>query len=240
MLFIFDTFKWIMLIYLAAAVLPAIFLLRYIYRHDRVEKEPAGLLLSLFLLGIVSALCASVAEGVLKELLERVLPSGGLLYTIIFAFVIVAMVEEGSKFFFLKRRTWYHPAFDCRFDAIVYAVFVSLGFAAYENILYVFRFGLSTAALRAVTAIPAHMSFAVLCGVFYGRAKWCDRYGRNGFSRWNLQMAYVTAVVFHGVYDACAMIGTNLSVLFFVVFVAVMFWLVFCLVKRESRLDQWM
>jgi len=240
MVFIFDAFKWILLIYLAAAVLPAMILLRYIYRHDRVEKEPAGLLLSLFLLGIVSALCASVVEGILRGLLERVMPGRGLLYTVILAFVVVAMVEEGAKFFFMKRRTWNHPAFDCRFDAIVYAVFVSLGFAAYENILYVFQFGLSTAALRAVTAIPAHMSFAVLCGVFYGRAKRCVLYGRNNLSRWNLQMAYVTAVVFHGIYDTCAMIGTGLSVLIFVVFVAVMFVLVFSIVKRESQLDQWM
>lgn len=240
MVFIFDAFRWILLIYLAAAVLPAMILLRYIYRHDRVEKEPAGLLLSLFLLGIVSALCASVVEGILRGLLERVMPGRGLLYTVILAFVVVAMVEESAKFFFMKHRTWYHPAFDCRFDAIVYAVFVSLGFAAYENILYVFQYGLSTAALRAVTAIPAHMSFAVLCGVFYGRAKRCALYGRNKLSRWNLQMAYVTAVVFHGIYDTCAMIGTKLSLVIFVVFVAAMFLLAFSVVKQESRLDQWM
>lgn len=240
MLFIVEAFKWTLLIHLAAAVLPAIFLLRYIYRHDRIEKEPAGLLLALFLLGIVSALCASVVEHILKGGLDRALPGKGLLYTVILAFVVVAMVEEGAKFLFLKRCTWYHPAFDCRFDAIVYAVFVSLGFAAYENILYVFQFGLSTAVLRAVTAIPAHMSFAVLCGVFYGRAKRCELYGQDSLAHWNLQMSYVIAVVFHGVYDACAMIGSELSLAVFVVFVAVMFWLVFCLVKRESKMDQLM
>ena len=240
MVFVFNTFKWMLLINLAAAVLPAMFLLRYIYRHDWVEKESGGLLLSLFLLGIVSALCASVLEGLLKGLLERVMPSGGIMYTIILAFVVVAMVEEGAKFFFMKRHTWNHPEFNCRFDAIVYAVFVSLGFAAYENILYVFQYGLSTAALRAVTAIPAHMSFAVLCGVFYGRARRCAYYGKDDLSQWNLEMAYVTAVVFHGVYDTCAMIGTKLSMLIFVVFVAVMFMLVFRIVKRESYLDQHM
>jgi RsiW-degrading membrane proteinase PrsW (M82 family) len=240
MLFIVEAFKWTVLIYLAAAVLPAFFLLRYIYLHDRIEKEPQGLLLSLFLLGVASALCASVAESLLKELLDRAIPNGGILYTVILSFIVVAMVEEGAKFLFLKRCTWNHPAFDCRFDAIIYAVFVSLGFAAYENILYVFRFGLTTAVLRAVTAIPAHMSFAVLCGVFYGRAKRCELYGRDELSRWNLQMSYVMAVVFHGVYDTCAMLGSKLSMAIFVVFVAVMFQLVFSLVKRESKLDQWM
>ena len=238
--FIVEAFKWTLLIHLAVAVLPAIFLLRYIYRHDRVEKEPAGLLLALLLLGVLSALCAGVVEHILKGCLDRAMPGKGLLYTVLLAFMVVAMVEEGAKFFFLKRRTWYHPAFNCRFDAIVYAVFVSLGFAAYENILYVFQFGLSTAVLRAVTAIPAHMSFAVLCGVFYGRAKRCELYGQDSLTQWNLQMSYVTAVVFHGIYDACAMIGSKLSLTVFVVFTAVMFWLVFCVVKRESMMDQLM
>lgn len=238
MLFIIDAFKWILLVYLAAAILPAFVLLRYIYHHDRVEKEPAGLLLSLFLLGVVSALFAGGIERVLKGILGMVVPSGTILHTVLLAFVVVAMVEEGAKFFFMKRCSWNHPAFNYRFDAIVYAVFVSLGFAAYENILYVFNYGLSTAVLRAVTAIPAHMSFAVFCGVFYGRAKRCAVYGRDELARWNLQMAYVAAVVFHGVYDACAMLGTGLSILVFVVFVSVMFLAVFRLVKRESHLDQ--
>ena len=34
---------YILAVYILAAVLPAWFLLRYIYRHDTVEKEPAGL-----------------------------------------------------------------------------------------------------------------------------------------------------------------------------------------------------
>ena len=49
-------------IYILAAVLPAIFLLRYIYKHDTVDKEPPGLLLSLILMGIVAALMSIVLE----------------------------------------------------------------------------------------------------------------------------------------------------------------------------------
>ena len=238
MIFLFGPFRWIFLVYVAAAVLPAAFLLRYIYLHDRVEKEPAGLLVSLFFYGVLSAICAAFVERVLKGVLEILMPPGSILYTVILAFVVVAMVEEGAKYHFMKHRTWEEPEFNYRFDAIVYAVFVSLGFAAYENILYVFSYGLSTAALRAVTAIPAHMSFAVLCGVFYGRAKRCERLGKDSLARWNLQMAYVAAVVFHGFYDACAMVGTKRSMLVFVLFVSLMFLLVFWLVKRESMLDQ--
>ena len=237
-MFLLQPLRWILLIYVVAALLPALILMRYIYCQDRVEKESIGLLMALFLRGIISALCAGVLESILMPVLGRIFSEGTILYTILLAFVVVAMAEEGTKFFFLKRHTWYHPEFNYRFDAIVYAVFVSLGFAAYENLLYVFNYGLSTAVLRAVTAIPAHMSFAVFSGVFYGRAKRCFVHGRHEMARWNLQMAYVIAVAFHGFYDACAMIGTGTSVVVFVVFVAAMFSMVLRLIKNESRLDQ--
>ena len=50
------------LVYVLAAVLPAAILLRYIYRHDTIEKEPPGLMILLVLMGVVSALAASVLE----------------------------------------------------------------------------------------------------------------------------------------------------------------------------------
>ena len=40
-------------LYIFAAVLPAVILLRYIYRTDTVEKEPPGLLVLLLLMGVV-------------------------------------------------------------------------------------------------------------------------------------------------------------------------------------------
>ena len=40
-------------IYILAAVLPAVILLRYIYRTDTVEKEPPGLLILLLLMDLM-------------------------------------------------------------------------------------------------------------------------------------------------------------------------------------------
>ena len=137
--------------------------------------------------------------------------------------VVVAAVEEGMKFWLLKRRTWNHPAFNYRFDGIVYAVFVSLGFAAYENILYVFHYGLSVALPRALLAVPGHMSFAVCMGIYYGRAKLCAGWGDDLNAQRNLWTGYLFSVFLHGVYDACAMIGTMLATVLFVAFVIAMY-----------------
>lgn len=224
-------------IYILAAVLPAIILLRYIYRTDTVEKEPPMLLALLLVMGVVAALCSGILEVLGETVLNALVDPGSPAYTILLAFLVVAIVEEGMKFLLLKKCTWYHPAFNYRFDGIVYAVFVSLGFAAFENIQYVLHYGLSVALPRALLAVPGHMSFSVFMGVFYGRAKLCEAYGyRRGMKR-NLLTGYLIAVFLHGFYDSCAMIGSARSTLVFLVFVALMYWRVFRLVKRESASD---
>ena len=154
------------LLYVLAAVLPAVILMVYVYRHDKVEREPVGLLLSLLLRGVLAALCAIVLEIIGQLILDRLVTPGTFLHTVLEAFVVVAAVEEGTKYFFLKRRTWDDPNFNYRFDAIVYAVFVSLGFAAFENIQYIFAYGLSVALPRALRSIPGHMVFGVYMGVY--------------------------------------------------------------------------
>ena len=224
----------ILAVYILAAVLPAIILLRYIYKHDTVEKEPPGLLLTLLFMGVLAALCATVLEAIFQTVLDLLVDPGSPVYTILLAFLVV---EEGTKFWLLKRRTWYHPAFNYRFDGIVYAVFVSLGFAAYENITYVLRYGLSVALPRALLAVPGHAAFAVVMGAFYGRARLREGWGDLREARRDLWTGYLFAVFLHGFYDTCAMIGTGTSTVAFLVFVALMFLGIFRLVKKESATD---
>lgn len=225
-------------IYVLAAVVPAIVLLWYVYRRDRVEREPLGLLLSLLWKGVLAALCSITLETIGQLVLNALVPEGTLLHTILLAFVVVAAVEEGTKFFFLKRRTWYDYNFNYRFDAIVYSVFVSLGFAAFENIQYVFSYGLSVALPRALLSLPGHMAFAVFMGVYYGRAKLRDNYGQTGAAKSDLMMAYFVAVLLHGFYDACAMIGTTRATILFILFAVVTYIRMFRIVKKESDRDR--
>lgn len=227
----------VLAVYILAAVLPAIILLRCVYRHDTVEKEPLGLLVTLLLMGVVAALASGVLERIAQGILTLLVAPNSPAYTILLAFLGVALVEEGMKFWLLKRRTWEHPAFNYRFDGVVYAVFVSLGFAAYENILYVFNYGLSVALPRALLAVPGHMSFAVGMGIFYGRAKCCWERGDDVGATRNIVLGYVLAVFLHGFYDACAMIGTSLSTVLFVIFVMIMFLGVYRSLKREAARD---
>ena len=225
-------------IYVLAAVLPAFFLLRYIYKMDTVEKEPAYLLWALLLAGVWAALASILLESVGSTILDSTLDRNDPNYYIIFAFLVVAVVEEGTKLFFLKRRSWRDPNFNFMFDGIVYSVFVSLGFAAFENIKYVFTYGLSVAMPRALLAVPGHLGFAVFMGVFYGRAKLCESRGQYFASKVSMAMGYVAAVFLHGFYDSCCFIGTGLANLIFLAFVAVMYVVVYRLVKNAAYGDR--
>ena len=230
-------FPLVLSIYILSALLPALLLLRYIYRHDTIEKEPPLLLGSLLLLGVVSAILSGFLERVGEAILSILVAPNSYGYTIILAFLVIALIEEGTKFLLLKWRTWRSPDFNYRFDGIVYAVFISLGFAAYENVQYVLHYGLSVALPRALLAVPGHLVFAVLMGVFYGRAKAADARGNDLVCVVNLWWAYFIAVLLHGFYDACAMIGTPPAVGLFIFFVLLMYCLVYRVIKRESARD---
>ncbi len=227
------------LIIIILAVLPAAILMRYIYRQDKVEKEPRKLLIHVTICGVLAAFVSMILESLGQFLLglTRIDPDSPL-YTILLAFLVVAVVEEGSKYFLMHLRVWKNPAFNFRFDAIVYAVFASLGFAAMENIMYVLGFGLSVVLARALLSIPAHMSFAVVFGVFYGRARGCENRGQHGAAVANHLLGFLLAVFFHGFYDSCAMIGTSFSMILFALFMVVIYVTIFFVVRSEARTDQ--
>ena len=225
------------LIYGAAALLPAIYLMKYIYRKDTVEKEPSMLLMSLLIYGVRAALISIALEGIGTKILNSLMDQSSVGYTLVLAFVVVAMVEEGAKFAMLKRRTWREVNFNYRFDGIVYAVFISLGFAAFENIGYVLGYGLSVAPARALLAVPGHMCFGVFMGTFYGRAKQCQVWGDKSEERANLWLGYIVAVLLHGFYDSCAMINTVASSITFIAFVVIMYIVVIKKVNKESQND---
>jgi RsiW-degrading membrane proteinase PrsW (M82 family) len=238
-MFILSTFADIIWFYILVAIIPAIALMIYIYRQDKIEKEPPALLVSLAFKGVAAALISIILEEIFQAIAPHFLTANSQMSTVITAFLGVACIEEGSKYFFLYRSTWDNPDFNYKFDAIVYAAFVSLGFAAFENIGYVFNFGITVAPTRAFLAIPGHLGFSVFMGYFYGRARKMADYGHQVRKKLCLVMAYLSAVFLHGFYDSCAMLNTQESNIIFFAFVAIMYVIVILLIRHESKTDTW-
>ena len=226
-------------ILIAAAVIPAVFLMIKVYRSDRLEPENPSLLWALLKAGVFSSLIALVLERIGFLVVGLIADEGTVLYNVLLYFVIVAVSEEGAKYYLLRRRTWNLSDFNCQYDGVVYATFVSLGFALWENISYVLQYGFATAIVRAVTAIPGHACFGVFMGVFYGLARREANWKQDRMSMLYRILAVLVPVLLHGAYDYIASLESGSSGWYFVVFVAILFALSFVVVSRASKRDRY-
>ena len=116
------------------------------------------------------------------------------------AFFGAAIPEELAKFFMLWLLLRKNVHFDEKMDGIVYAVCVSLGFAAIENIMYLFTNAdsyLSVGIARAIFAVPGHFCFGILMGYYYSLAKFYPKAPKK-----NKILILAAPILVHGVYDS--------------------------------------
>lgn len=187
-----------MLAALVMATAPVWALLTFFYVRDRYDKEPRVLLAHLFIRGMLVTLLAAAASLLGIKLLSAILPTNSWLHLLVENFVLVALVEEYLKYFVVWRAAFFHPAFNEPYDGMLYAITVSLGFAALENILYVAQGGLQVAVMRGLLSVPGHALFAAAMGYFLGRAKFSKNVDKaSGY----LKRALVVPVLLHGIYD---------------------------------------
>ena len=229
----------------ALALIPVIGLLIFIYVRDKREKEPMGLLIGLFFAGVGTAIPAIILEAIGELILEAAIPYESAIKAVLLAMIVVGPAEEMGKYTVLRLITWKNKHFDYSYDAIVYAVFTSLGFAAIENIGYVFSGGLSVALTRMFTAIPGHTSFAVFMGFFYSKAKYASVTGnKSDYKKYNA-LSMIMPIIVHGLYDAIVMGGLaaeedlvlGLAFLLWVVYVIALFVVSFIMVIKASKND---
>lgn len=192
---------------------PIIIILAYIYYRDKYEKEPLKLLFEGLVAGGVIVLPIIYFEEIMVNLGAGLHGLGLAAWT---AFFVAALVEESFKFFAVYVLIWRNYNFNEKFDGIVYAVFVSLGFALVENFSYVFQEGngMRVGLLRAFTAVPAHAIFGVMMGFRLGKAKFVPS-KRTKY----LVLAFLYPFFFHGAYDFILMSQLPELLFFFFPFV---------------------
>lgn len=217
---------------LIAALLPVAILLLYIYRKDKNSPEPTSQLVKAFLMGILSiplSLCLSVpfeAMGLYSSVVTTVGES------ISMAFFGAAIPEEVAKFFILWLVLRKNPYFDEKMDGIVYAVCVSLGFAAVENVMYLFMNAesfLSVGIARAIFAVPGHFCFGILMGYYCSLAKFYPHSPKQ-----NKTLVLVAPIVAHGVYDAI-LFATDVAVGWSSILTLVFLYFCYKMWQRASR-----
>ena len=194
-------------ILVGGAALPAVVLIALFYRADRARPEPMGLIGRSVLYGFLATIPAIALE-LAVDLPASGLP--GLLGIAWTSFVTAAMVEEGVKYFFLRRYLLRNPAFDEVMDGIVYAACVSLGFAFAENLMYGLDGGW-TLLFRAFTAVPMHAAATGIMGYYLGLSRRAGT-GRPAEAAAARRKGFMAAVAVHGFYDFFLFAGGGLAV----------------------------
>ena len=185
---------------LLTALLPIALLVYYIYHKDKKSPEPTGQLVKAFLFGILSvpvSFCISIPLGIIGL---YPVEATSILGSISTAFFGAAIPEEIAKFFMLWLLLRKNRYFDEKMDGIIYAVCVSLGFAALENIMYLFTNAdsyLSVGIARAIFAVPGHFCFGILMGYYYSLAKFYPKAPKK-----NKVLILIAPILAHGLYDS--------------------------------------
>ena len=120
---------------------------------------------------------------------------------------------------------------------IVYATFVSLGFALFENLLYVYEGGVGLGIFRAITSIPLHATCGIFMGAFLSVAKHCE-INKLPSAFKNKFLALLTPILIHGIYDYLVMQGSTKAVIAFIVFIICVDIITIKLVNQTSREDK--
>jgi len=185
-----------------AALLPAALLWLYIWKKDP-QKEPTSWLVKATLWGVGICIPVAIVELGLEAMLFGGNAPSTLLGTTVRAFFVAAVPEEAGKLLVLWLLLRKNPYFDEHFDGIVYAVCVGLGFAAIENVFYVFQSEewLAVAFVRSLLAVPGHYAFAVVMGYYYSVYHFVDHSPRTA------ACVLIVPIALHGTYDALAMSG---------------------------------
>lgn len=197
------------------AIAPVAIILIYVYSYDKYEKEPLWLMALCVLAGCLSVLPILLMEQILSIPMSYMTGYDKAGWN---AFVVAAFSEELYKFIAVMLVVWRSPHFNEKFDGIVYAVCVSMGFAMVENIMYVLESGVSTAYMRAITAVPAHAVMGITMGYFLGLAKMNPETRVN-----NLIRSLLAAIMIHGAYDFILMSEMPYFMSIFVIYVIALY-----------------
>ena len=217
------------------AILPVFLLCFYIYKKDK-DKEPAVLLRKVFLFGMLSTIPILIIELILNQIISFE-DNFNLVGLFIAVLVGVGLIEEFFKWLVVYTKVYNHKEFNHAYDAIVYAVFASLGFALIENFLFVFSNGLGVGLMRALLTVPSHACNAIIMGFYFGKAKYEEYKGNQKESNKFMLYSLVFPILAHTIYDFLLFSERNLLYVLFVIFIISLYMKCFKLIKKVAAIN---
>ena len=201
---------------LVLAIAPVATIILWIYLKDKYDKEPVITLSKFFILGILVSVLAIYVE----ELLIKLNTFSKIGYMIYISFIVAGLTEEGLKALILIPNLLREKNFNEKLDGIIYSVFLSLGFATVENIIYILfedpTSVFQVSIIRAIISIPAHMMFAIIMGYYISKYKFNSSKSKP---KTYLIMSIIVPILLHGIFDFILMIPYRWSIIVFVAYI---------------------
>lgn len=227
-------------ILLFITIAPIILILIFVYQKDK-EKEPLSLLIQFFGLGIFSCFLVLYFSSFLKNIFPFMnsISRKNLLDLFLYTFLGVSLLEEGCKWIMLYMRGYHTKEFDEIYDILVYSVFVSLGFAFFENTYFVFQQqDIHIAIKRALSAIPSHACDAIFMGYFLAFAKVYHYQKDIKKERKHIILSILIPIIMHGIYDFFTMSKIKTLVPLFYIFIIVLYIVSYKRLKDLSTVNE--
>lgn len=213
-------------------ILPIAIICKYIYEKDK-EKESKHLLFKLFLSGMLSAILVIVINLTLSTLIPYYKFSNNVNFIQLFfqTFIKIALLEVCMKLLMIYSFGYKNQEFNETYDIIIYSIFVSLGFAALENISYILTEGSITLSItRGILSYPTHAIDALFMGYYLSMAKISKLQNNKKLERNNFIKSIIVPTILHGIYDFCLYSENNIIIIFF------MFYIVFLYIVSINKL----
>lgn len=192
---------------------PALFWLWYFYVKDRYSPEPRAWILRIFVLGMLSTIPIAIVEALFGSFFGS---------EFVTAVIVAPIIEECGKFLVVYWFVFRRSVFDEPIDGIVYAVTAALGFAALENLVYLFAaysetlaLPLELSVLRAVLSVPGHALMSSMWGYSLGQSLVTP----HPLSRRLIWHGLALAIFLHGAFNllvGAGIVGAAVLILFLV------------------------
>jgi RsiW-degrading membrane proteinase PrsW (M82 family) len=199
-------FDYKIILYIFFGILPSLVWMAYYLSKD-LHPEPKKTIIKIFFWGVLITIPVFFVQMGLIILLGKI-DLSPLVTSLIYWFLIISFTEEFFKYLVVRIKVFDSPDFDEPLDIMLYMVVSALGFAALENVLYLFTptTGLSFNELVQQTLILSFIRFIgatflhTLCSAVIGYSlaiSFCDK--KN--SKIEAGVGIVIAVLLHGLYD---------------------------------------
>ena len=178
------------------AVVPAVIWLVLFYRHDRLEPEPAGMVVELFVLGAIVA--AAVGIPVVRDVFDvGAWITQSTMTQVAGNILVVGLVPVALIYLAVRLSVYRSKEFDEWTDGILYGTAAGLGYATILNIDFIVSSGgadLGPATIRVALTALVMGSVGGLVGYFLGH----DRLEVH--SAWYVPLGVVIAAVCNGIF----------------------------------------